>query len=135
MTGTGGTLFYNLYTSPAYTSIWGDGSGGSVTIAGSITVPSNGVVSETRIVYGFIAAGQNLPPGSYATATPITITIANVASTTKTDTFLVSASIVAQCYVSAPNLPFGSVNPLSSQTDASMTMTVSCTRTTPTPSD
>ena len=130
MSGTGDTLFYNLYLSPAYTSIWGDGSGGSSFYSGSLTVPANSTRSETITVYGLIPGGQNVLPGAYATATAINLTIAGVASTNNVDPFFVNASVGAQCSVTAPNMGFGAVNPLSSQTDTSMTMTVACTKNT-----
>jgi len=78
MTGTGDTLTYNLYTSAAMTTVWGDGvTAGTATVAGSLNVPggtgrSN---SETQTVYGRIGAAQNVLPGAYATASPITVTI------------------------------------------------------------
>jgi spore coat protein U-like protein len=78
MTGTGDTLTYNLYTSATRTTVWGDGiTAGTATVAGSFVV-GGGVGrsgSDTQTVYGRIGAAQNVLPGAYSTATPITVTI------------------------------------------------------------
>jgi spore coat protein U-like protein len=77
MTGTGDTLIYNLYTSAARTTVWGDGSAGTATVAGSFNVGggAGGTRWDTQNVYGRIGAAQNVLPGAYATAAPITVTI------------------------------------------------------------
>jgi spore coat protein U-like protein len=54
------TLSYGLYTSNAYTTIWGDGTGGSSTVPGT----GNGS-AQSIPVYGQIAAAQYVPAGSY----------------------------------------------------------------------
>ena len=69
---------YNLYTTAAMTTVWGDGvSGSTATVAGSFNVPGGTGRSgnDTQTIYGRIGAAQNVLPGAYATATPITITI------------------------------------------------------------
>jgi spore coat protein U-like protein len=64
---------YNLYTSSAYTTIWGDGTGdGTITLSGTIT---NQQPSVPITIYGVIRAGQNAVPGSYGTTVPITVTL------------------------------------------------------------
>jgi spore coat protein U domain-containing protein, fimbrial subunit CupE1/2/3/6 len=78
MTGTGDSLIYNLYTSAAMTTVWGDGiTAGTATVAGSFVVGggSGRSGSDTQTVYGRIGAAQNVLPGAYSTATPITVTI------------------------------------------------------------
>ena len=78
MTGTGDTLTYNLYTTAALTTVWGDGiTGGTATVAGSFNVPGGAGRSgtDTQTIYGRIGAAQNVLPGAYSTASPITITI------------------------------------------------------------
>ncbi len=52
-------------------------------------------------------------------------------ATAVTTTFQVQASVNALCSVSAVNLAFGAVNPLSTQTDATTTVTVNCTKNSP----
>ena len=50
---------------------------------------------------------------------------------TATTTFQVQASVNALCSVSAVNLTFPAVDPLSSQTDGATTVTVNCTKNSP----
>src|ERR1700682_4402476 len=47
---------------------------------------------------------------------------------TQTTTFQVQATVNKQCSVSAVNLTFPAVDPLSSQTDGATTVTVNCTK-------
>jgi spore coat protein U-like protein len=64
------TLNYNLYTSVAYTSIWGDATSGNVTQAGTGTGSGT-----TFTVYGRVPSSQTTAvPGSYSDT--ITVTIA-----------------------------------------------------------
>lgn len=67
LTGTGSTLYYNLYADPARTLVWGDGSGGSTTV-------SNTAISGSHTVYGRIPAGQNVTAGTYTDTLVITVT-------------------------------------------------------------
>lgn len=135
MTGGGDTLNFNHYTTAAHSTVWGDGTGGTATIPGSFTVPSgsNSSGSQTQTVYGLIGAAQNVTPASYATLLPITVTVncSTCSPTTSTTTFNTTASVAAQCNLSAANLPFGAVNPLSTQVDATTTLTVNCTKNSP----
>jgi len=65
----GSTLAYNLYTSPAFTSIWGDGTAGTVTE--SYTA---GARSVTLTVYGRLPKSQFSAPGPYTDAITVTVT-------------------------------------------------------------
>src|ERR1700682_4066812 len=131
MTGAGDTLTYNLYTTAARTTIWGDATAGTSSLSGSVSIPNNGNSgSKIETVYGLIGAPQNVTPGAYSTAPPITVTVSGAFSTTTT-TFNANASVAAQCNVSAANLSFGAVNPVSSQVDATTALTVKCTKNTP----
>lgn len=60
-------LSYNLYTDPAHTMVWGDGTGGSVLVSGSGT-------SVDEVVYGSAPAGQNPYLGTYSDAITVTLT-------------------------------------------------------------
>jgi len=53
------------------------------------------------------------------------------ASTTVTTTFQVQATVSALCSVTAANLTFPAVDPLSTQTDGATTVTVKCTKNSP----
>ncbi len=62
-------LDYNLFTDPAMTRIWGDGTGGTYVV--------NRRVRTWRVrwirVYGRIPAGQDVPAGSYTDNVRVTI--------------------------------------------------------------
>lgn len=66
-------LNYNLYTTGGFTSIWGDASGGTVTVSDSYT--SIGL-STTRnyTVFGQIPASQFVNTGTYTDAVLVTVT-------------------------------------------------------------
>jgi spore coat protein U-like protein len=61
-------LTYNLYTTAARTQVWGDGTGGTVTVS---VAPGNSVVLN---VYGRIPALQGVTPGSYTDSVVVTFT-------------------------------------------------------------
>jgi len=77
MAGSGDILTYNLYTNAAHTTVWGDGSGVTNTVSGSIVVASGAGRSgfQAQTVYGLITAPQNVRAASYATTSPITVTV------------------------------------------------------------
>ena len=69
-----GRLNYNLYTSASRATVWGDGSGGTATVGGSISLPllsTSG--SATTTVYGRVPAGQATAlAGSYSDTVLVT---------------------------------------------------------------
>ena len=81
--GTGGGTFatrdmanstylmnYNLYTSVAHTTIWGDGTASTSTVAGT----GAGVLTASpNTVYGNIPISQDLPPGTYSSTITVTV--------------------------------------------------------------
>lgn len=71
-------LNYNLYTSAARTTVWGDGSGGSAKVNGSITTSLLALVclagSNNHTVYGRIPAAQNAAGGVYSDTITVTVT-------------------------------------------------------------
>jgi spore coat protein U-like protein len=67
------SLNYNLYSDPAHTVIWGNGSGGSSQISGSISVSLTGA-SRDFTIYGQIPAGQTAKQGIYADSIVATLT-------------------------------------------------------------
>ena len=74
MTSGGSALNYNIYFSPAYQQIWGNGTGGSY--FGTATLPmSPGAPSATATgtFYGQIPALQDVSPGSYADTIVVTV--------------------------------------------------------------
>lgn len=67
-------LNYNIYFSPAYQQIWGNGTGGSY--YGTATLPmAPGAPSATATgtFYGQIPAMQDVMPGSYADTIVVTV--------------------------------------------------------------
>jgi spore coat protein U-like protein len=68
MTDGSNTLSYNLYTSSARTSVWGDGTGATLTVSGT----GSGAL-QSLPVYGRVPASQNVPVGSYADTVTATI--------------------------------------------------------------
>ena len=64
MTGAGGRLGYQIYTDGGHSQVWGDGTGGTSSVSGGMTV---GVVaaSNTYTAYGSIPAGVNVGVGTY----------------------------------------------------------------------
>jgi spore coat protein U-like protein len=68
-TGGPDRLAYNLFTTPSFSRVWGDGSGGSETQSNLITrtTPWNATI------YGRIPARQNVSAGSYGDVITVTI--------------------------------------------------------------
>jgi len=121
MTGpNAATLNYRLFEDSAYSVNWGNTSGvdtkSGVGIGGAQSVP----------VYSRIPAGQFVAPGTYQDT--ITVTLFNTSPLT-TRTFGVIAVVQAACTISATPLAFG--NYAGVQKDATGTLTVTCTNTTP----
>jgi spore coat protein U-like protein len=64
-------LDYNLYTSGAHTTVWGDGTGSTSTVAGS---GSGLLTASTQTVYGRVSALQDKPAGTYTSTITVTVT-------------------------------------------------------------
>ena len=70
----GSRLSYNLYTSAAYTTVWGDGTGGTGTVPGSVTPLTLGVPAVgSHTAFGRIPALQAVRVGSYSDSLLVTI--------------------------------------------------------------
>ena len=69
LTGTGGSLAYNLFLDSTHLTIWGDGSSGTGTLSGTGTGVNKGTP-----VYGRIPARQNVHVGSYSDLITVTVT-------------------------------------------------------------
>ena len=63
------TLGYNLYTTTGDTTVWGDGTGSTASVAGTGT-GSN----QTLTVYGKIPTGETSLSGTYSDTITATIT-------------------------------------------------------------
>lgn len=78
MDNTGNTSFhlnYNMYTAPPPSTVWGDGSGGTV-ISGTLSVPLLGSDSDTYTIYGRIPGGTQPTAnvGDYSDTITVTVT-------------------------------------------------------------
>jgi spore coat protein U-like protein len=73
MSGTN-TLNYNIYVTPSYTLIFGDGTAGTYAPSESGTVTAGQVYQVAGNMYGFVPASQDVVPGSYADTIVITVT-------------------------------------------------------------
>ena len=62
-------LAYNLYTTPSFSTAWGDGSAGSQTQTNLVTRTN----PWNATIYARIPAGQNVPVGSYSDVITVTI--------------------------------------------------------------
>jgi len=71
MTSGANTLNYNIYTTAGFASIWGDGTGGTVTVNYNGAGTPN---SLSYTAYGQVPAGQYVAAGSYADTITVTVT-------------------------------------------------------------
>lgn len=72
MGGGSSALLYNLYTNATRSTIWGDDSGGGVSVVAPF--PAGNGSTQLLSVYGRIPARQNVAPGGYSDVITITIT-------------------------------------------------------------
>lgn len=66
------TLTYNLYTTPARNSIWGDGTGQTKTIHGGHGVGQS-TVTRNYTVYARVPGRQNIQAGAYIDSVVVTV--------------------------------------------------------------
>ena len=67
-------LNYNLYTTTARVTIWGDGTSGTSKISDSYSISGNETETRNYIPYGRIPALQNIVPGTYTDTITVTVT-------------------------------------------------------------
>ncbi len=72
LSSSGWALGYNLYTDPARSLVWGDGTGGTRVIGDALTLGGIGQVRR-HPVYGRIAERQNVSPGVYTDTLILTV--------------------------------------------------------------
>lgn len=70
-TNTSVTLTYNLYNDAGHSTVWGDGTVGSVSVTGVGLGP---LINANHTVYGSIPAQQNVSAQGYADTVTATIT-------------------------------------------------------------
>lgn len=69
---SGGTLDYNLFTSPSMSTVWGDGTAGTSTVLLRNVKRNKPPVVST--IYGRVPARQDVAAGSYSDTLTVTIT-------------------------------------------------------------
>lgn len=74
MITSGSQLSYQIYTDPTHTSVWGDGSGGTVFNSGGYLLAVLVPVTTNYIAYGRITALQNVYAGAYTDTLTILVT-------------------------------------------------------------
>lgn len=67
-------LAYQLYTDPARTQIWGDGSSNTRTTQNTLAIVVLSATVATTAIYGRIPPLQNVVPGTYQDMPIVTIT-------------------------------------------------------------
>lgn len=67
------SLTYNLYKDSLRTIVFGDGSGSTQTVSGSVTIPAQGSASQDHTVYGRVPALQNAFVGDYSDSITVTL--------------------------------------------------------------
>jgi spore coat protein U-like protein len=115
-------LAYQIYTSATQATIWGDGTGGTTTLAVPINYVGGQPVTTTVVPFAVLFAGTLPPPGGYSDA--ITVTVPGT-----TTAIHVNATVSATCSIGANALAFGSYARL--QLDGTTTLSATCTSTTP----
>jgi spore coat protein U-like protein len=150
-------LQYNIFTNSAFSQIWGArGSAGqtycsnatwniwNLVFAASPFADASGNYSTTITAYGRVFAGQTaMPAGSYGSSFTSTadstsrfalayrnccLACNSTSSFSVTSApFMVSASVVAGCTVTANDLSFGTASLLSSNVDSTSSVSVTCT--------
>ena len=73
MLGAGDQLAYNLYSDNAHTTVWGDGTGGSSTVSGSMKATRRRQRTDLT-VYGQITPQQLIRAGNYSDSIVVTVT-------------------------------------------------------------
>jgi spore coat protein U-like protein len=68
------SLQYNIYLTPSYAQIIGDGSAGTYAPSDSGTVTAGQVYQVTGTMYGLVPPSQDVPPGSYTDSIVVTVT-------------------------------------------------------------
>jgi spore coat protein U domain-containing protein, fimbrial subunit CupE1/2/3/6 len=71
--GAGDTLQYNIYTTSGFATVWGDGTGTSVTQGAAGTGMSTPVLFTTFGQLPDSAANQAVPPGTYTDTVTVSV--------------------------------------------------------------
>ncbi len=68
------SLNYNIYLTPAYSQVIGDGSAGTYAPSDSGTVTAGQVYQVAGNMYGYMPPSQDVPAGNYSDSIVVTVT-------------------------------------------------------------
>jgi len=74
MVSGSGKLYYNIYLTPGYAQIIGNGTAGTYAPSATGTVTAGQAYQVTGTMYGLVPASQDVAPGSYADSIIVTVT-------------------------------------------------------------
>jgi spore coat protein U-like protein len=148
MNGPGGyKLNYNLYKDAARTQLWGSWETGFATAGLQTDIMSNGsgqIVASVPIYARLFGSQQAALAGSYSTSFPssaagayaryeddIGHTCPFSSNDNAMDGFSVLATVVSTCSITATNINFGTVGLVSSNVDATSTVSAQCNTSVP----
>jgi spore coat protein U-like protein len=66
-------LNYNLYTDPAHTTLWGDGTSNTVIFPGSCLISFSNNCAVNFTIYALMPAEQNVAVGNYSDTITVTV--------------------------------------------------------------
>ncbi len=72
MTSGAAKLRYNLYRDASRFSVWGNTTGGTANVTGTLQLQF-GIATASHSIYGRIFGGQNAVPGAYSDAILVTV--------------------------------------------------------------
>lgn len=129
-------LRFNGYTNSTRTTVWGTATSAMVRATMTASAPS-----ATTPYYGRVAGAQTTAvPGAYSTTMTVTASGTTYTGTTaptcptaslSTFTFGVTGTVVSSCLVTATNMTFPNTSIFNANVDATSTVGVTCTNTTP----
>lgn len=139
-------LSFQMYQDSAQTLPWGTVWAGASMPPATISITGNNTASGTIPLTAVIAAGQNVPPGTYTADYGSNGTLINYqsgsncttgsqqATTTTTFPFTVSATVIKSCKASAgaaANINLGTVPASATNISANNTISITCATGTP----
>ncbi len=141
--GGSARIDYQVYRDAARSQVWGSraGTGGAQALEFTATFPSSGFLNLSVPFYGRIFSGQNgLPSGTYSsrmsgsevtTSYATTLPCSSISGNRRTFRLTANASVAGACSVATTDMAFPTRTALTSQVDATATLSVTCTLNTP----
>jgi len=114
------SLQYNLYRDSGFLQVWGDGTGGSFTLTGSVNMNTSS--TATIPLYGKLLTQAVPAQGGYGDTVTITV---STNQGTNTGSLLSTAVVLPACTISATNLAFATYT--GAQKDAQSQISLTCT--------